>query len=41
MTHVLLNAPEEADSSPFTIVLNWTGLLKKVADQKNTCLSNH
>ena len=25
----LLNAPVEADSSPFTIVLNWTGLLKK------------
>lgn len=25
----LLNAPVEADSSPYTIVLNWTGLLKK------------
>ena len=25
----LVNAPVEAESSPFTIVLNWTGLLKR------------
>ena len=25
----LVNSPVEAESSPFTIVLNWTGLLKR------------